>query len=52
MPGIMRDAEGNVYDVFGYCISGTKMGTRLTPMNGFTAYWFAWYAFYPTIQFK
>jgi len=52
VPGVMADAEGNVYDPFGYCIEGTKKGSRLTPLNGFTAYWFAWVAFYPDLQFK
>lgn len=52
VPGVMQDAEGNVYDPFGYCIEGNKKGSRLTPVNGFIAYWFAWYAFYPDVQFQ
>jgi len=51
-PGIMQDAEGNIYDIFGYCVSGKDAGKRLEAMNGFTAYWFAWYAFYPTLTFQ
>lgn len=52
VPGIFSDEEGNVYDAFGYCVEGQKKGSRLTPVNGFIAYWFAWYAFYPQVQFK
>ncbi len=52
LPGIMQDEAGNIYDVFGYCIEGDKKGERLTPMNGFIAYWFAWYAFYPELKFE
>ncbi len=52
LPGIFKDDVNNIYDVFGYCIDGDKKGERLTPMNGFIAYWFAWYGFYPGLTFK
>ena len=52
LPGIIKDENGNIYDVFGYCISGEKKGERLTPMTGFMAYWFAWYGFYPDLSFQ
>lgn len=49
LPGIIGDSNGNVFDVFGYCVSGPDKGSRLQPMNGFIAYWFAWAAFYPDV---
>lgn len=52
LPGIIKDDAGNIYDLFGYCIEGNDKGKRLTPMNGFIAYWFAWYAFYPELKFE
>lgn len=52
LPGIIKDDAGNIYDVFGFCIDGDKKGERLIPMNGFIAYWFAWYAFYPELKFE
>lgn len=51
-PGIIKDNEGNIYDAFGYCLEGAKKDSRLTPVNGFIAYWFAWYAFYPEVVFE
>ncbi len=52
LPGILEDADGNLFDAFGYCISGPAKGSRLQPMNGFVAYWFAWAAFYPGAQLR
>lgn len=51
LPGLFHDEQNNIYDAFGFCISGNKKGERLTPMNGFMAYWFGWYAFYPEVKF-
>lgn len=50
LPLILKDENGNRYDVFGYCVEGPDKGTRLTLMNGFTAYWFAWATFYPELS--
>jgi len=52
IPAVIQDNAGNTYDLFGTCIEGPKKGTSLTAMNGFTAYWFAWYAFYPDVKFE
>ena len=49
LPAVFKDENNNMYDVFGYCTNGEKKGERLTPMNGFIAYWFGWYAFYPEV---
>lgn len=52
LPGLFKDEAGNLYDIFGYCIDGPLKGSRLQPMDGFMAYWFGWYAFYPTLTFE
>jgi len=50
LPSILEDSSGNTYDIFGYCINGPDKGSRLEVLNGFTAYWFAWAAFYPELS--
>jgi len=52
VPAIFEDEDQNTYDLFGYCVAGKNMGQRLKPMNGFVAYWFAWYAFYPDVTWQ
>ena len=52
LPGVFKDDSGNFYDAFGKCVEGDKKGNQLTVLNGFTAYWFAWYAFYPEVEFE
>ena len=52
LPGVFKDDSGNIYDAFGNCVEGDKKGNQLTVLNGFTAYWFAWYAFYPEVGFE
>lgn len=46
LPNIMTDDEGNIWDVFGTAKSGPRAGTRLEKTQSFTAFWFAWVAFY------
>jgi hypothetical protein len=50
MPVIIRDSEGNFYDVFGMAVDGPRKGDHLVPVTGFMGYWFAWAAFYPEIE--
>ena len=52
LPAVFKDDSGNFYDAFGKCVEGDKKGNQLTVLNGFTAYWFAWYAFYPEVGFE
>jgi len=47
LPNIMSDGEGNVWDVFGSAVSGPRAGENLLITQSFTAYWFAWAAFFP-----
>jgi hypothetical protein len=47
LPVVMIDNEGTKWDIFGNAVSGPRVGEKLTPARSFTAYWFAWAAFYP-----
>jgi len=46
LPIIMRDNEGNEWDVFGRAVSGPREGQRLTPTRSYMGFFFAWGAFY------
>ncbi|MEX0647468.1 MAG: DUF3179 domain-containing protein [Balneolaceae bacterium] len=45
-PALMEDEEGNVWNVFGECISGPREGERLDHVPSYNAYWFAWVDFF------
>ncbi len=47
LPVVMRDNEGNEWDVFGTAVSGARTGKKLQKTNSYIAYWFAWTAFFP-----
>jgi hypothetical protein len=47
LPVIMSDNEGNRWDIFGYAVSGPRVGSQLQPTRSLMSYWFAWAAFYP-----
>ena len=47
LPVVMRDNEGNEWDVFGTAVSGARTGQQLQKTNSYVSYWFAWTAFFP-----
>ena len=47
LPVILKDNEGNSWDIFGQAVEGIRLGQNLKPTKSFIAYWFAWAAFYP-----
>jgi hypothetical protein len=47
LPNVMTDPEGNVWDVFGTAVSGPRAGEQLEMTSSYTAFWFAWAAFFP-----
>jgi hypothetical protein len=49
---ILEDSEGNLWDIFGEAIAGSRTGQRLKPTTSFMGYWFAWGAFYPGIDLQ
>jgi len=49
-PFDLVDNEGNVWNILGEAISGSRAGEKLTPTVSYNAYWFAWGAFFPSIR--
>jgi hypothetical protein len=47
LPNVMSDDEGNTWDVFGTAVSGLRAGEQLAMTESYTAFWFAWVAFFP-----
>lgn len=45
-PAIMRDQEGNEWNLFGEALTGPRTGAMLKPTQSFIGYWFSWGAFY------
>jgi len=54
LPNIMSDDEGNIWDVFGTATSGPRVGEQLEMTQSYSAYWFAFAAFFadPQIHFN
>jgi hypothetical protein len=50
LPVVMKDQEGNRWDLFGYAVEGSRQGERLTPTLSSTVYWFAWADFFPGLE--
>ncbi|MCW9000414.1 MAG: DUF3179 domain-containing protein, partial [Kangiellaceae bacterium] len=48
LPIVMQDNEGNQWNIFGEAVAGPRSGEQLDLASHFTAFWFAWVAFYPT----
>jgi hypothetical protein len=46
-PAVLQDQEGNVWDIFGYALSGPRRGSRLQAMRSTWGYFFAIAAMYP-----
>lgn len=48
IPAIMQDDDGNIYDVFGLCISGAREGEQLPVLNSLHGMFFSFGSFYGT----
>ena len=46
LPIILKDNEGNTWDVFGYALSGPREGQQLVIPKTNMGYWFAWGTFF------
>lgn len=46
---ILRDQEGNRWNVFGEAVKGPRTGEQLPLIKAHIGYWFAWSLFYPDI---
>ena len=47
---VLKDGQGNVWNVFGEAISGPLFGEKLKKTKSYIGFWFAWAAFYPQIE--
>ena len=47
LPIVASDNEGNMWDINGIAISGSRQGQRLSTVFSYNAYWLAWASFYP-----
>ena len=50
LPVLMKDNEGNEWDIFGQAVSGSRQGEQLVTTNSYMGYWFSWAAFHPDIE--
>jgi len=49
-PVVMTDTEGNLWDVNGRAVSGSRKNARLGVSSSFIGYWFSFAAFYPKLS--
>lgn len=50
LPVIMKDQEGNHWDIFGIALEGPRKGARLEQTISYTGYWFAWAEFFTNLE--
>ncbi len=50
LPIILTDNEENEWSLEGIAIKGPRKGQRLTPVNSYIGFWFAWSTMYPGIE--
>lgn len=48
-PVVMTDDEGNMWDVSGRAVAGTRKDAQLVLLPSFLGYWFSFAAFYPDL---
>ncbi len=47
LPLIMKDDEGNKWDITGTAVEGPAKGQKLISMQSYMGYWFSWGTFFP-----
>ncbi len=50
LPIVMKDGEGNRWDVFGTAVEGPRKGEQLKAVRSYNGFWFAWADFFPGIE--
>ncbi len=50
MPAILKDQEGNVWDIHGFAIEGPRRGEQLIRTNSYLGFWFAFGTMYPGVE--
>jgi hypothetical protein len=51
-PNILSDNEGNIWNIFGYAISGNRKGEQLESPKAYVAQFWAWKDFYSNLKFN
>jgi hypothetical protein len=41
LPIVMKDGEGNKWNIFGEAVEGPRKGQKLVPAKSYSGYWFA-----------
>ena len=49
-PVVMKDQEGNEWDINGLAVEGPRTGERLNTTQSYIGFWFAWGTMYPGIE--
>jgi len=49
-PVLLRDNEGNEWDIFGKAVSGPRTGEALPEVLNYIGYWFSWAAFNESLE--
>jgi len=50
LPIIMKDNEGNKWNIEGKAVEGPRMGEQLVSINSYLGFWFAWSTMYPGLE--
>jgi hypothetical protein len=50
LPIILKDENGNLYDIFGRIVEGEDAGAKLLPILSYQSYWFAIAALFPGVE--
>lgn len=50
LPIIMKDNEGNKWNIEGKAVEGPRMGEQLISVNSYLGFWFAWATMYPGVE--
>ena len=50
LPVVLKDNEGNEWDIFGKAVSGSREGQALPEVLNYIGYWFSWAAFNESLE--
>jgi len=50
LPTLIKDSEGNLYDMAGRVVQGPNTGSKLEQPVSYMGFWFSWAAFYPDLE--
>lgn len=50
LPTLIKDSQGNLYDMAGRVVQGPNTGSKLEQPVSYMGFWFSWAAFYPDLE--